>query len=160
MELIVAVDAAWAIGRAGKLLYSIPEDLSHFRKLTWGAALVLGRKTLATFPGGQPLPGRRCYVLTHHPETLPEGCIGVTAPERLPETLAQEARVCLVGGASLYASLLPACDRAWVTKISAQGGGDAFCPNLDALPDWQLTWQSEEHQWQGIPYRFCRYDRV
>ena len=153
MQLIVAVDHSWAIGREGRLLYQIPEDLHRFKELTWGKAIVFGRRTMDTFPGGSPLPGRRNYVLTHHPETLPPNAIGVDSLEQL------DADIIVVGGALVYEALLPRCTVAYVTKIDDDGEGDAFFPNLDAHPDWQLTEQSEPKVWNGLTYRFCKYEQ-
>ena len=152
MRLIVAVDKNWAIGREGALLFRIPEDLHHFKALTWGQTIVYGRKTMATFPGGKPLPGRRNLVLTHHPETLPPGAEGLVTLSGLEEAF-------VVGGASVYVQLLPQCTEAYVTKVDADGGGDAFFPNLDASPEWRLAETSEPKQYQGLTYRFCRYVR-
>lgn len=153
MRLIVAVDRNWCIGRAGELLYHIPEDLHHFKALTWGQTILYGRKTMATFPGGKPLPGRRNLVLTHHPETLPSGAEAVETFTGLEEAF-------VVGGASVYAQLLPRCTEAFVTKVDADGGGDAFFPNLDASPEWRPAEASEPRQYDGLTYRFCRYVRV
>ena len=152
MRLIVAVDKNWAIGREGELLYHIPEDLHHFKALTWGQTILYGRKTMDTFPGGRPLPGRRNLVLTHHPETLPPGAEAVETFSGLEEAF-------VVGGASVYAQLLPQCTEAYVTKVDADGGGDAFFPDLDASPEWRLAEASESKQYHGLTYRFCRYVR-
>ena len=153
MELVVAVDERWAIGREGALLFSIPEDLHRFKALTWGKPIVLGRKTLDTFPGRRPLPGRANLVLTHHPESLPEGfeAIGL---EDVPEDGV------VVGGEDVYRQLLDRCSVAHVTKIFADGRGDAFFPDLDAHPDWMLDWQSEQQEWNDLQFRFCKYLRV
>lgn len=153
MQLIVAVDRNWAIGRDGELLFHIPEDLHRFKKRTWGKPIVYGRKTLATFPGGGPLPGRTNYVLTHHPEKLPPDAIALDSLDKV------DADCIVVGGASVYEALLPKCAAAYVTKIDADGEGDAFFPNLDAHPDWQLAEQSEAKRWNDLTYRFCKYVR-
>lgn len=158
MELIVAVDRLWAIGREGKLLFSIPEDLKHFKDLTLGRAIVYGRKTMATFPGGRPLPGRKNYILTHSPASLPPDAIGVTSAASLLEAAAEEDRLFVVGGESVYRALLPYCARAWVTQVDAEAGGDRHCPELDKASDWFLAERSEWKEWRGLRFRFCRYD--
>ena len=150
MELVVAVDRHWAIGREGRLLFSIPDDLRHFRELTWGKSILYGRKTLATFPGGKPLPGRTNLLLTHRAENLPDD-LSVVDINSVPEDCI------VVGGASVYRQLLGQCRVAHVTKIYADGDGDVFFPDLDSHPDWQLVWQSEQRQWQGLHYCFCKY---
>lgn len=155
MELIVAVDRDWSIGRGGELLFSIPEDLARFKALTLGKAIVYGSRTMATFPGGKPLPGRANYVLTHHPERVPDPARGMDSVAKLLETADRELFV--VGGEQVYRQLLPLCRGAWVTKIAARGGGDKFFPNLDRLPGWQLTEASEWKDWKGLRFQFCRY---
>lgn len=159
MELIAAVDRDWAIGREGKLLFSIPEDLAHFKALTLGNAIVYGRKTLSTFPGGKPLAGRKNYVLTHRPETLPPGCIGVTSVPALLEAAKGESRLFVAGGASVYCALLPCCTSASVTRVDTHAGGDCFCPNLDRREDWTLRFASESRIWNGLRFQFCEYVR-
>ena len=159
MELIAAGDRRWAIGRGERLLFSIPEDLHHFRALTEGNAIVYGRRTLSTFPGGRPLPGRHNYVLTHAPETLPTDAVGVRSVDALLSASAGESRLFVVGGEMVYRQLLPLCTSAWITQVDADGAGDKFCPDLDADQAWTLAdcgaWQ--EHN--GLRYRFCRYKR-
>lgn len=157
MELIAAVDRDWAIGRGEELLFSIPEDLARFKSLTWGKAIVYGRKTMITFPGGKPLPGRKNYVLTHSPEQIPAPARGVASVEELLEVVRQEADLFVAGGEQVYRQLLPFCDGARITQIDAQGGGDRFLSNLDRMPEWQLAEVSEWKRWQDLRFRFCRY---
>lgn len=156
MELIVAVDRNWAIGKNGQLLVSIPDDMRHFREMTLGRAIVYGRDTMKTFPDEKPLPGRINYVLTHHPETLPEGCIPVASAEEIP----QDETVFVVGGASVYQQLLPECMVAYVTFVDMDGGGDAFFPDLNASDDWVLIAKSDTMSYEGLTYRFCTYVRM
>ena len=153
IALIAAVDCNWAIGREGKLLFSIPEDLHRFRELTVAKTILYGRRTLSTFPAGRPLEGRTNLVLTHSPETLPEGCMQADL-RNLPDELL------VVGGAEVYKQMLPLCRKAWITKVEADGHGDRFLVNLDADPEWRLTACSEEKKWQDLTYTFCQYERV
>lgn len=157
MELIAAVARDWCIGREGRLLYAVPEDLKRFRELTLGKAIAYGRRTMATFPEGKPLPGRKNYVLTHFPQTLPPPAQAVASPEALCR-IAEREEVFLVGGAMVYVEMLDCCTRAHLTCIDAPGGGDAFFPNLDARPDWHLVQASEPQEWNGLRYRFCVYE--
>lgn len=157
MELIAAVDRDWAIGRGEELLFSIPEDLARFKSLTWGKAIVYGHKTMVTFPGGNPLSGRKNYVLTHHPEQVPAPAQGVASVEDLLEVARQEPTLFVAGGEQVYRQLLPFCDGAWITQIDAQGGGDRFLSNLDRMPEWQLAEVSEWKHWQDLRFRFCHY---
>ena len=157
MKLIAAVDERWALGRDGKLLFSIPEDLAQFRELTTGHAIVYGRKTMLTFPGGRPLPNRKNIVLTHAPETVAPPAVGCDCIERAVELAGSEGFV--VGGTSVYRQLLPRCDTAYITKVLADGAGDCFLTDLDAATEWQCVSASEQKTWNGLQYRFLRYER-
>lgn len=157
MQLIAAVDRRWAIGRGDKLLFSIPEDLSRFKELTWGHAVICGRVTLSTFPQGKPLPGRRNLVLTHAPDLLPQGTEAVRSVDELFSLLEEESFV--VGGASVYAQLLSRCSTAWITQVDADGEGDKFCPDLDKASDWKLDETGLWRTYGDLRYRFCCYKR-
>ena len=157
MDQIVAVDQKSAIGKDGELLFSIPGDLERFKEMTTGAAIVYGRKTMETFPEGKPLPDRKNYVLTHEPETLPEGCVGVASLDELFQALKGEKSVFVVGGESVYGELLPYCNHAYVTKVDVDGKGNSWFPALDGEENWELTEESELKNWNGMNYQFCTY---
>lgn len=157
MDQIVAIDQKSAIGKDGELLFSIPGDLERFKEMTTGAAIVYGRKTMDTFPEGKPLPNRKNYVLTHEPETLPEGCVGVHSLDELFQALQGEKSVFVVGGESVYQELLPYCNHAYVTKVDVDGQGNSWFPALDGQEDWELTEESEPKTWNGMNYQFCTY---
>ena len=133
MKVIAAVDENWAIGRNGDQLIYISEDLKHFKALTTGHPVILGRRTLATFPGGRPLKGRRNLILSRDPSFAPEGAEVFQNLPALLEAAPEDAFV--LGGASVYAALLDRCGTAYVTRIEASfPGPDCFFPNLDRLP--------------------------
>lgn len=157
MDQIVAIDQKSAIGKDGELLFSIPGDLERFKEMTTGAAIVYGRRTMDTFPEGKPLPDRKNYVLTHEPETLPEGCVGVASLDELFQALQGEKSVFVVGGESVYQELLPYCKHAYVTKVDVDGQGNSWFPALDGQEDWELTEESEPKSWNGMNYQFCTY---
>lgn len=126
MNLIAAVDLNWAIGRGGDQLCYIPADLKRFQALTTGHPVILGRKTLATFPGGRPLKNRRNLILSRDPAFAPRGrgvpVAGGPAGGRPGGFLRHR-------GESVYAALLDWCDTAYITKIGqAWEGADAFSP--------------------------------
>ncbi|MCH4084313.1 MAG: dihydrofolate reductase [Coriobacteriaceae bacterium] len=139
MNAIVAVCDDWGIGLEGQLLVHSRADMHRFVELTMGCTVVMGRRTLASFPGG-PLKGRRNVVVTHDPASLPEGVVGVTSPEAALAAVAGEdpSRVWLIGGESVYRALLPHCARAYVTKFDVTLPADAFFPNLDEDPAWRV----------------------
>ncbi len=154
MKLIVAVDQNWAIGRDGDQLLYIPEDLKRFKELTMGHPVILGRKTLATFPGGRPLKGRRNLILSRDPDFAPEGAEVYHDVETLLAHAPEDSFV--IGGASVYELLADRCDTAYVTKIDAQFPADTWFPNLDER-GWSVVEQSEDFDHQGISYRYVTY---
>ena len=161
MNLIVAVDKNWAIGMSNKLLVTIPNDQKHFREETLGKVVVLGRKTLATFPGGLPLQGRTNIILTTNPDFKAKDAIIVHSEEELLEELKQykKEEIYIIGGDSVYHMMLPYCDTAHITKIDHAYEADTFFPNLDEDPQWQITADSEEHTYFDLEYVFLRYER-
>jgi len=158
MQAIAAVDERWAIGKDGGLLCHISADLRRFKELTLGHPVILGRKTLATFPGGRPLPGRRNLVLSRSPAFTVEGAEVFHTLEAL---LAQApADSFVIGGESVYHSLLDACDQVYVTKIMSTFPADAFFPNLDANPDWEPSETGPLQEEKGLQFRYVTYKRV
>ena len=139
MNAIVVTDKQWAIGRSGDLLFSLPGDMKHFRTLTTGGTVIMGRKTLDSFPGGRPLPKRRNIVITRDPDFSREGCEIVHTPEDALRLAGDGEDVWLIGGGSIYTALLGRCRRACVTRVDAAAeNADTFFPNLDALPEWTV----------------------
>ena len=108
MNMIAAVDQNWAIGKDGDQLVYIPEDLKRFKALTTGHPVILGRKTLATFPGGRPLKGRRNLILSQSAGFAPEGAEVFRDLSALLAAAPEDSFV--IGGASVYAALLEKCD--------------------------------------------------
>ena len=157
MHLIVAVDKNWAIGKDGDQLIYIPEDLKHFKALTTGHPVILGRKTMATFPGGRPLKGRRNLILSRDPAFVPEGGEVYPSLEQLVASAPADSFV--VGGASVYAALLPYCDTAHITRIDAVFPADKFFPDLDVDPAWQIQDVSDPMEHDGLSFRYYTYIR-
>lgn len=161
MNLIVNVDQNWAIGYKGKLLVSIPEDMKFFRQETTGRVVILGRKTLETFPGGQPLKNRANIILTRNPDFQVRGAVICHSVEEVLEEIKQyDTRdVYVVGGDSVYKAFLPYCDVAHVTRTEHAYEADAWFTDLERDPDWELTGQSEEKTYFDLEFTFCRYER-
>ena len=138
MEAIVAVYSDWGIGSGGTQPVVLKADRTHFKELTDGAAVIVGRKTLGDFPGGRPLKGRHNMALT----------------------LAAEYERCLViGGASVYRQFMPYLDTVHVTKIDLAPQSDSYFENLDSSPNWERI---DEERWQSegdIRYCFVTYKR-
>lgn len=160
MNAIVAVDKNWAIGCEGDLLFSLPTDMKRFRSLTTGGTVVLGRKTLDSFPGGKPLPNRKNIVISRNPEFSREGCIVVpSTADALAATAGEDDdKIWIIGGGSVYACLLSQCKRAYLTIVDAAAEkADTFFPNLDKLPGWEVESISDPIEENGLTYRFIDY---
>lgn len=158
MNMIVAVDENWGIGKDGEQLIYISADLKRFKALTMGHSLVLGRKTLATFPGGKPLKGRRNLILSRNPDFAPEGAEVYHSMEELLKHVDEDAFV--IGGASVYQALLDRCDTAYVTKLQASWPADCWFPNLDEDPAWTVAEEGEVLEEQGIKFHYVTYRRT
>lgn len=161
MNLIVAVDENWAIGNKNSLLVSIPKDHKMFREETTGKIVVLGRKTLETFPQGQPLKNRTNIILSKDPNYQVKGAVVLHSTEELLRHLeAYDSKdVYIIGGESIYRQMLPYCDTAHVTKIFHAYEADTFFPNLDESPEWRITSSSEEETYFDLEYQFVKYER-
>lgn len=161
MKLIVAVDENWAIGNRGELLISIPADHKFFRQETTGKAVVLGRKTLETFPQGLPLKNRTNIIMSTNPDYRVKDAVVVHNMEELQRELEKynTEEVYVVGGESVYRQLLPYCNTAHVTKIDRVYEADAYFPDLDAMPEWEVTADSEEQTYFDTTYHFVKYER-
>ena len=157
MELIVAVDQNWAIGFGGDQLFYIPADLKHFKELTTGHPVILGRKTLATFPGGRPLKGRPNLILSRNPDFAPEGAQVYPDLDSLLAAAPEDSFV--IGGESVYCALLPHCSVAHVTKVDAAFEADTWFPDLDKDPNWYIDEISEDMEHEGLTFRYVTYRR-
>lgn len=157
MNLIVAVDQNWAIGKDGDQLVYLKEDLKRFRTLTSGHTVILGRKTLATFPGGRPLKNRHNLILSRNPQFQVEGAEVFASVEELVQQADGDAFV--IGGASVYEQLLPYCDTAYITKIHAAFPADTYFPDLDKSEEWEVVEESESLEQDGIAYHYVTYRR-
>ena len=161
MNLIVAVDNNWAIGKNNGLLVQIPEDQKFFRQTTTNHVVVMGRKTLESFPNKIPLPNRVNIVLTKNENYQAKDAVIVHSVEELLEVLKnyEDREIFVIGGQSIYEQLLPYCNVAHVTKINYEYEADAYFPNLDKLPEWEIVADSDEHTYFDLEYTFYKYER-
>ena len=159
MKLIAATDQNWAIGRKGKLLVSIPEDMKYFRDTTTDHVVVMGRKTLESFPGGKPLPNRVNIVLTANPAYQAKGAVIVHSLDELAKELEKYDTddIFVIGGEKIYRQLYQQCDTAYITKIDYAYEADAYFPNLDKDEEWEFVGESEEQTYFDLAYTFCTY---
>lgn len=161
MNLIVAVDNNWAIGCKNSLLVRIPADHKNFRQETTGKVVVLGRKTLETFPQKQPLKNRTNIIMSTNPDYHVNDAVVVHSKEELLEELKRypSGDVYIIGGESVYRMMLPYCDTALVTRIDHVYEADAYFPNLDESGEWEVTAVSEEQTYFDLVYTFVKYER-
>ena len=156
--MIVAVAANGTIGRDGQLPWHLPEDLKHFKRLTLGKPVVMGRKTWESI--GRPLPGRHNVVITRGEGYEAEGASVVGSPEAALELLSGEPEVMIIGGGAVYRAFLDRARTIYLTKVDADVDGDASFPELDPA-----TWQEvsrEAHaadERHAYGYSFIRLDR-
>ena len=161
MNIIAAVDSNWAIGKENKLLVRIPDDMKFFRETTTGKVVVMGRKTLESFPNGLPLPKRTNIVLTRELNYYVKDAIIVHSIGALYEELKKypSEDVYVIGGESIYRQLLEDCDVAHITKIEYAYQADCWFPNLDEDDNWEIVADSEEQTYFDLEYYFYRYER-
>ena len=157
MNLIAAVDENWAIGLEGDQLCYIPEDLKRFQRLTTGHPVLLGRKTLATFPGGRPLKNRRNLILSADPSFSPEGAEVFRTLEAALEAAPEDTFV--IGGESVYRQALARCVAAYITRIHHTFPADRFFPDLDEDPDWEITETEGPFRHESLSYSYVTYRR-
>ena len=159
MNAIVNVNPHWGIGKDGKLLVFVPADLRRFRDLTLGKTVIYGRKTLATFPDGQPLPDRENIILSKNADFSVEGATVCHSLDELKSLLRDRysENIFVIGGQSVYKQLVPYCDKAYVTFSYTELKADTFFPNLNNRENWLVT-SIEPTQIEGkVPFRFVEY---
>ena len=166
MNVIVAADKNWGIGKNNQLLVSIPADMKMFREETSGKVVVMGRKTLegAANPqvaGKGPLKNRINIVITSNKEYEVKGAVIVHSIEEALEEIKKYPAedVYCIGGDSIYAQMLPYCDVAHVTKIDFAYEADSHFPNLDEDDEWEITGESDEQTYFDLEYQFVKYER-
>lgn len=158
MFAVVNVDSRWGIGKENRLLVTIRADLQRFRHLTEGKTVILGRKTLETFPGGRPLKNRHNLILSRDTSFSVEGAeVFRDLPSLLAALPEDTGDVAVIGGASVYEVLLPYCDRVFLTRTLTELPADRFFPNLDTLPNWRAVHTSEAMEENGLQFRYIDY---
>ena len=161
MNLIVAVDKNWGIGYQNKLLVRIPADQRFFRQETINKAVIMGRKTLESFPNGIPLKDRLNVVITSDPDYRVDGAVVVNSIDKAIEAVKDydTKDVYVIGGESIYRQMLDLCDTAHITKIDYAYQEDTHFPNLDEMEEWVLTGDSDEQTYHDLIYPFNKYER-
>ena len=159
MELIVAVYDDWGIGCCGTQPIALSADRKFFRETTRGAMVIVGRRTIADFPGQKPLPGRVNVALSRNADEIP-GFTLCRSPEEAVQLAKTAERAFVIGGGSIYQQMMPYCDTAVITKVHCTIPCDTYFPNLDEDPQWKLTEILQSGEENGIGYEMCLYKRV
>lgn len=161
MKAILSADRNWGIGYQNRLLVSIPSDMRFFRETTTGKTVVMGRKTLESFPNGLPLKNRTNIVLTSNRDFQAKDAVIVHDKKELLEELKNYPSddVFIIGGESVYQMMLPYCDTVYVTKIDRAFQADTFFPDLDKLDEWEMAEEGEEQTCFDLEFRFTKYVR-
>ncbi len=161
MRAIVCADKNWGIGYKNRLLVSIPSDMKFFRETTTGKVIVMGRKTLESFPNGMPLKNRINIVLTRDRNYEAKGAVIVHDEEELMNELGKydTEQIYIIGGESVYKMMLPHCDKIYVTKVDRAFQADTYFPNLDEMSEWKMTQESEEQTCFDLEFCFTTYER-
>ena len=159
MILIAAVNNNWGIGAGNDLLYHIPRDMKFFRGKTKDNIIIVGRKTLESFPNGAPLKYRDNIVLTRDSSYNANGAVICNDIEAVSDYINShtDKEVYVCGGAEIYSLLLPYCSLAYITTIDDDKQAEKFMPNLDVEKNWVLYETSEEFDENGYKFRFCTY---
>ncbi len=159
MDLIVAVDKSWGIGKDNHLLVSIPQDMKFFRETTANNVVIMGRKTLESLPGGKPLPKRINIVISSDMDYVVAGAVVVHS---INQAIAEakkynDKKIFVIGGASIYRQMLPYCDFAYVSKIEHEFDADTYFPNLDEMENWEIESVSEKYEYENMSFCFVKY---
>ena len=160
MKTIVIADKKWGIGKANDLLFSVPEDMKHFRELTTGKVVVMGLNTLRSFPGGRPLKNRIVNIVLSDcdiPEQ--EGLVICRSMDALKEEIKKYPpdEVFIIGGGMMYRQFCDYCSEAYITKVDADGEATVFFPNLDEKENWTCAEVGEPIKSGELTIRFCTY---
>jgi dihydrofolate reductase len=161
LRAILCADKNWGIGKNNKLLVSIPADMRFFRDTTSNHVVVMGRKTLESFPGGKPLKNRTNIVLSSNRNyKVPDALVVHSEQELLEELKKYDTNeIYVIGGAAVYELMLPYCDTVYVTRVEMEYDADTRFPDMDQMPEWEITEESEEQTYFDVEYRFCTYRR-
>ena len=163
MNIILAADRNWAIGKDNDLLIHLPGDLKYFKKITTGKAVIMGRKTLESLPCGKPLPNRRNIILTRSVDFQVSGAEVLNSVEDVLHLIEsgnlKSDEVFVLGGADIYKQMMPYCDKFYITKIEAELPADRYFVDLDEVDDLEITWSGPIEEYKGTKYQYVLYER-
>jgi len=156
LSIIVAIAKNGVIGGNNGLLWHIPEDLKHFKKITSGHSIIMGRKTFESI--GKPLPHRRNIVVTRNPSFNADGIEIANSLDKALDLVRDESEVFIIGGGEIYKQALPIADKLYVTRVHESYEGDTYFPPIS--PDeWQLISSDKQSPTDGPGFTFEEYKR-
>ena len=160
IRAILHADKEWGIGKNNDMMFSLPKDMKFFRETTLGRVVVMGGNTLRSFPNAKPLKNRVNIVLSRG--QVRDDCIIVPDFETLKKQMKDRKNedIYVIGGGVVYKELLPYCEEVLVTKVDAVGGAEVFFPNLDELAEFELVYESEPVDDDGLTIRFTTYKNL
>ncbi|TXK36760.1 dihydrofolate reductase [Pontibacter qinzhouensis] len=159
IAIVVAADEQQTIGKDNQLIWHLPADLRHFKAITMGHPIIMGRKTYESI--GKPLPGRTSIIITKQPDYKAEGCLVVhSLQEAIGKARDLDETACIIGGAEIYRQALPYTDTVYLTRIHHSFEGDVFFPELKES-EWKQTAaaQHEPDEKNRYAYTFLEYKR-
>lgn len=159
VKAILSADLDWGIGCRGKLLKRVPEDMKFFRNMTADKIVVMGRETFETLPGMQPLKDRVNIVLSKKGNFSDDKITVCRSIDDLVHKLAgyYSDDVFVIGGESVYTQLLPYCSEVYVTRFETVFEADRHFPDIDAMENWKLVSESEQHFFEGMSFKYLKY---
>lgn len=160
LTLVVAIAKNRIIGRDNQLPWHLPEDLQHFKAVTLGHPVIMGRKTWESLPPRfRPLPGRRNIVVTRQSDYVAEGAEIVGSIPAALERVSAEDTACVIGGAEIFAATLPLAHTLEITEVDLEPEGDTRFPALSAT-EWRESAREAHVATSGIGYAFVTYQRI
>jgi dihydrofolate reductase len=157
LSLVVAMARNRVIGIDNTLPWRLPEDLRHFKALTMGHHIIMGRKTYESI--GRPLPGRTTVIVSRDPGYRMDGCLVANSLEEAVRLAEGDDEAFFVGGSSLYGQALSLAQRLYITEIQADYPGDAHFPEFDRS-QWPETAREHQVSATGLAYDFVIYERI
>lgn len=165
MQAILHCDKKWGIGKRNDLMFRLPLDMKFFRNTTKGKVVVMGSNTLLSFPESKPLKNRTNIVLWPGGDKNRAKEDGFIMVESLDELFSEIKKynsddVFIIGGAMMYHTMIPYCSKVYLTKVDTDGQAEVFFDNLDELPNWKMTQESEPVDDNGYTIRFTVYENT
>jgi dihydrofolate reductase len=159
MKAILSADLNWGIGCGGKLLQRVPEDMRYFMNMTSGKVVVMGRETFESLPGMQPLKDRVNIVLSTKAQFSDDRLVICRSIDELFKVLSKydTNNIYVIGGESVYTSLLPYCSEVYITRFEKVFEADRHFPDLDIMENWELASESEQVFYKDMGFRYMKY---